>query len=330
MEESNFIKSIDIINFKSILNLHFSPKKYNIFIGEPNVGKSNILEAISMLSPFDGIDKKFQNGIVRYQDLTNLFYNDDTDEEIKISSDKIVSKYNFNNDTNSLEVEIINEKFKIIDHKVSISNANPIFQISAANQYIKKYHFTSVFFDNSKHEKSLIAPNGTNIFKVVNDDEELKNEISSLLVKQNLDFVLYKKEGKFEIEKRSGKYIYKYPYSSIADTYQRYIFYLAAIKSNQNSVIILEEPEVHSFPPIVKDLAEEILMSENNQFFVSTHSPYFLFNFIENCNPDDLNICLTYFEDNQTKVKILSRPELQKIMDYNIDVFFNLESLRNG
>ena len=44
------IKNIAITNFKSIKNLSLKAKKINIFIGEPNTGKSNILEALGFLS----------------------------------------------------------------------------------------------------------------------------------------------------------------------------------------------------------------------------------------------------------------------------------------
>ena len=67
----------EIKNFKSIKDLKLEPKKYNIFIGEPNVGKSNILEAISVLNPFYSANNKFLEGIVRYKSLLNLFFDDD-------------------------------------------------------------------------------------------------------------------------------------------------------------------------------------------------------------------------------------------------------------
>ena len=45
----NFIDNIEIKNFKSIRHQKIEGcKKVNVFIGYPNVGKSNILEAISL------------------------------------------------------------------------------------------------------------------------------------------------------------------------------------------------------------------------------------------------------------------------------------------
>ena len=90
----------------------------------------------------------------------------------------------------------------------------------------------------------------------------------------------------------------------MADTLQRIIFYLAVVETNKDSSIILEEPETHSFPPYTKLLAERIADDASNQYFITTHSPYLLQSIIEKTKLDDLNLCLTYFEDYQTKIKI--------------------------
>lgn len=44
------ISHLAIENFKSIRNLNLSCRKINIFLGEPNTGKSNLLEALGVLS----------------------------------------------------------------------------------------------------------------------------------------------------------------------------------------------------------------------------------------------------------------------------------------
>ena len=65
-------------------------------------------------------------------------------------------------------------------------------------------------------------------------------------------------------EKGAGE-IFLIPFHSIADTLQRMIFYKAAIESNQNSVLIFEEPEAHSYPPYISKITQEIINSEQNQ-----------------------------------------------------------------
>ena len=42
------IKKLHIKNFKSIKELDLNCARVNVFIGEPNTGKSNILEAIGI------------------------------------------------------------------------------------------------------------------------------------------------------------------------------------------------------------------------------------------------------------------------------------------
>jgi AAA15 family ATPase/GTPase len=44
------ITKLDIENYKSIQKLSLSPGRVNLFIGKPASGKSNIIEAISLLS----------------------------------------------------------------------------------------------------------------------------------------------------------------------------------------------------------------------------------------------------------------------------------------
>ena len=102
------------------------------------------------------------------------------------------------------------------------------------------------------------------------------------------------------------------------------IFYFAAIDSNKNSVLILEEPEVHSFPPYTKELAERIVNSTDNQFFITTHSPYLLQHLISNLDNSELNVFITYFEDYHTQIKQLSSEELSKASEFGVDLFYNL------
>lgn len=46
----HMINALTIENFKSIKTLELKPKRINLFVGKPNAGKSNILEALSLFS----------------------------------------------------------------------------------------------------------------------------------------------------------------------------------------------------------------------------------------------------------------------------------------
>ena len=53
------IPNILIKNFKTIKELQFDCKRLNLFIGDANTGKSNILEAFSLLNFHQELSKLF-------------------------------------------------------------------------------------------------------------------------------------------------------------------------------------------------------------------------------------------------------------------------------
>lgn len=82
-----FIDNIEIKNFKSIRHQKIEGcKKINVFIGYPNVGKSNILEALGLFSI-----ENFKDNIeefVRFENSTSLFFNGNIADsaQIKLNS----------------------------------------------------------------------------------------------------------------------------------------------------------------------------------------------------------------------------------------------------
>ena len=85
----NAITTLRIQNFKSIKDVEMKPRRVNIVIGEPNVGKSNILEAMSLLGGmcFDG--EKFMEGQIRCETIRNLFYDNGWSQEITGTGEEV-------------------------------------------------------------------------------------------------------------------------------------------------------------------------------------------------------------------------------------------------
>jgi hypothetical protein len=74
-------------------------------------------------------------------------------------------------------------------------------------------------------------------------------------------------------------------------------------------------------------LAERIVDDMDNQYFITTHSPFIVEKMLERAGTsDDVKIFVTYFEEYQTKVHELTKGEIDQILDYNVDLFFNMES----
>ncbi len=89
----NFIKNLEIKNFKSIKHLSLDCKRVNVFIGKPNVGKSNILEALGLLGWWDfGFKdfhkRKFYEKTIRYKNTAELFYDSSIKDSIRLETNK--------------------------------------------------------------------------------------------------------------------------------------------------------------------------------------------------------------------------------------------------
>jgi len=363
---NNFIKQLEIKNFKSIKHLPKTEcKRVNVFIGKPNVGKSNILEAIGILgAQYSRNTKKFLSEFIRYEEISNLFYDEDLLNKIEVNSNLANAIIRFHtNNINKAELLISNSMvadYILPSSASSLQNGYSMFKeiVEQKEQYfkndkmypfyviinpdgsqniapytiednsfspIKKYNFKDSNLGSNKFPDYLLPPHGDNLFTIIDQNKELRKEIADIFSEYGLNFVGYKKENKFEIEKSIDGYVTKYHYSSIADTFQRLIFYFAALDSNKNSVLILEEPEVHSFPPYTQELSERIIAAKDNQFFITTHSPYLLQNLISNLDSSELNIFVTYFENYETKIKMLSDNELRMASEFSVDLFYRLD-----
>ena len=108
---------------------------------------------------------------------------------------------------------------------------------------------------------------------------KLKEELRTIFNDYGLKYVFDTNSQEIKVmkEKKPGE-IFLIPFHSIADTLQRMIFYKAAIESNSESALVFEKPEAHSYPPFISKVTQDIIQSDRNQFFITTHSPYVVTN----------------------------------------------------
>lgn len=99
----NFIKNLEIKNFKSIKHLTLDCKRVNVFIGKPNVGKSNILEALGLFSSVY-IEENL-NELVRMKKVDDLFFDSFLSNKIEIKlDDKFLLALSFEHEFNGIVV----------------------------------------------------------------------------------------------------------------------------------------------------------------------------------------------------------------------------------
>jgi len=318
------IKSFGIKNFKSIQNLKLDCRRINLFIGEPNTGKSNILEAIGLLSHtyyYTGDFRRF----IRFENMTDLFYDHILENKINIAFDE-----------KALEVTFKDGYFRgnHFDGKAQLSG---IFQYDYGGSgsispppsdfsKFKFYRFTIRKEFLNQQSEFLLSPDGDNLLAVILARKELRALIKQIFGRFGLILVFEPLEGRIKVQKKLEDIIIEFPYSLASETLQRLVFYLAAIYSNQNSILAFEEPEAHAFPYYTKYLAEMIALDRNeNQYFISTHNPYFLLSILEKTPKTEIAIFNTYLENYQTKVKALTEEEMKEVLEKGIDIFFDIE-----
>ena len=155
----------------------------------------------------------------------------------------------------------------------------------------------------------------------------MRQATAALFEPNKQQFVLDMGNETLQTQKNIDGDVYTYPYSLIADTFQRLIFYLAAIESNEGSVLLFEEPEVSSFPPYVTQLAERIaedVEAGRNQYFITTHSPYLLTKLLEKTAIADTAVFVVDYEDYHTIVRMLTDDEVDHLLEHGSSMFWNL------
>jgi AAA15 family ATPase/GTPase len=317
------ISEFEISNFKSIKHLKQQCKRINIFVGEPNSGKSNILESLGLLSfaQFSPYGSKLSD-FIRYLRITNLFYDDNIEEPISLHFGDLSLNLQFQNNRftgnvlfKQVECGNISGDFNKVD--VNYSSLSSTF-------WIKYYRYSTLPVFDRPESDSLLPPNGRNLVSLLLTNRNLRSLTNAIFSRYGLKLVLKPHENQIEIIKQVEDILISYPFQVVSDTLQRVIFYLSAILSNKDSVLVFEEPESHAFPYYTKYLAEIMALDKNNnQYFIATHNPYFLEPIVEKTPLQDLNIFITYFENYQTKLRLLDQAELSDLL--NIDIFSNLD-----
>ncbi|HWB62445.1 MAG TPA: AAA family ATPase [Chitinophagales bacterium] len=355
------ISQVQIRNFKSIKEVDFSCKRINLFIGKPNVGKSNILEALSLFGLGYYYNLDILRSVIRMNYVQELFYRKDIKKPVFINTnigainigfntmdiyyflidpEKKRARENIHTTYSTLKEEEDFFYSQYANQKTDLFNQSPVFysQNNNINNFtlntpfrnfyspIKRYSFrqfphtpTTLYYGHS-----LVVPFGDNIVTVLYSERELLEFFAEIFKSEyGLDLVIKSPENILEVQIREGIVANAIPINLVADTLQRLMFYLTAIKSNTNSILLFEEPETHSFPTYTNMLADNISRSKDNQFFITTHSPYLISTLLDSTPKDDIAIFIATYKDHQTKIHELADHQISELLDYNVDLFYN-------
>jgi hypothetical protein len=319
------IKQLEIKNFKSIKHLKLKCKRVNLFIGEPNTGKSNILEALGFLSH---ICYGNLRDFVRFETMIDLFYdrNLEMNNNINVLIDGRTFEVSFKDGVFHGDYSSIETPFKIRIFNYDYKGGRASTHHKDFSKF-KFYRFFPMQNFPDKRSEFLLPPRGPNLLAVILAHKELRHILMQIFNKFGFEIALRPHEGKIDIQKRlQDNILISLPYYTASDTLQRIVFHLTAIHSNKQSVLIFEEPEAHAFPYYTKYLAERIAVDTNdNQYFISTHNPYFLLSLMEKTPKDEIAVFITNMKNYQTKAKTLSEDDMKEVLEKGIDIFFDVE-----
>ena len=327
------IETLEIRNFKSIKELRLPCKRFNLFVGEPGAGKSNLLEALGLLSFIEArqYDRDIAlDGFVRHEGTANLFYDEDVGENMSVQCDVVEAFLAYQEGQYAGGLACFGAAGGVLRGDYRTITETSLTEIGRRRlPSVKFYRFPQSADFGEALGSFLMPPSGENLPSLLVQNRELRHAVNLPFLPSGLRLGLRPQENKIELVKSIDDIIISYPYSLASDTLQRLTFYTAAILTNKNSSLIFEEPESHSFPNHTKYLAEQVALDENgNQYFIATHNPYFLMALLSKAGRDEIAINIVYYSDYQTRVKTLPPEDLPELFELNI--FSNLERYIEG
>lgn len=272
------IEQLMITNFKSFRGRHgISFKRFNFFTGLEDSGKSNLLEVFGFLSwcanpsPASPPLKDF----VRFRSLKDLFSCGNTKTAIEFVLEggiNLAVKLSFKKDTFYLNVKRkggSRERYAL-DHQ---GRPKDMFPRIPELRKLRFYTFKDLDEFPDQNPSSLLPPSGSNLFSMIASQNEVRTVLNMFLEKRNLKIVLNPHGNVPEIQQLNEKRPFVFPYKLLSDNIKRTLFHLAAIESNRDATLILDDLGT-GVSSCTKDLAEQIASNRTKQYLVTTITEY--------------------------------------------------------
>lgn len=320
---------IEIRNFKSIRDFSVDFKKILLVIGEPNTGKTNVLDALTLLGkPVDPFVTRCRylldaqpDGSFGYSfhvQLDSTYLRSESDG----TTFKIFSATNEHSVNEALFTGLFTD-----NHNMPIAN----------NPQILRFEFDTVkSVQGGVHASSgsnhfvVNTPYGSNIPLIYANNQDFRDIANSIVSNYNISLLYRAADRSLEIMTSKHGITATFPWSSLSETLRRRVFYSCILSTVKDSVILLDEPDIKSFAPHVKQLAEDIVKSRNNNRFVITaHDSVFIESIIESAAVGDVTLVVALHGNDGPEFTTLTGNQLQEVLNYAGSIPFNLELIKD-
>lgn len=317
------LKSIQIKNFKGFKNLSFEcNQNFNVVIGENNIGKSTIFEALLIWeSCFNRIinAKKTNfykadggNTYIPFGDLTFIRLIDDTDLFYEAPNQaRITVNIKDKQNVFALTFELSKPKsisnsylrFKTVNHKefekfaaflknqqIKLDEAIFIYQTKPVSNILSKEPFmnTGQVLKKISIGKSGEVLRNKIIKKKSVNRTRLENQISKVL-NQEISFLCanekrFQKDEYIDLKVSNGFKKIDIHLQGSGFLQVAEIFSTIDYLENSINILLIDEPDSHIHAKLQRKLLQELRLIENTQTFVISHND----TFVSELNPDEL------------------------------------------
>jgi predicted ATPase len=320
------IQTLTIERFKSIRSLTIDCSKVNVLIGAPDTGKTNVLETLHLVSRLGwslGIDSSLR--LNPQLGFDPLFYRQFFDSPIRIvfggAPDVDLTISIRGGPDRTLQVH---EK-----HGAWSLHFGDSAHIPRVDQ-VRFYSYTQS--ENWQYAASaqqgtevIQPPQGSNLIYIARHNSkvyELLKELTSPAWKVRFD----QATKTLRLSEVREDEILDYNLDLLSDSIKRFFFYASVVLTSKDAILVFDEPEVYAFPPYPKRLGEMIAGDQSNQFFLTTHNPYFLSALVEKTPSDQLAVFVSdRDEDGATRLTRLKPVQVSEVIEQGASVFFNLD-----
>ncbi|HBJ85908.1 MAG TPA: hypothetical protein DDZ88_18975 [Verrucomicrobiales bacterium] len=322
------IHKLSIRNFKSIRELDLDCRRVNVFIGEPNAGKTNVLEALGLWCP--GVHHQLHS-VYRAEFVSELFFDQNTSEAIEVGlDDKVLTlvKAERGARLGFLTPSLVESGMIVvayIEENLDVPTCDPSAIIKSA-PIICYFLYNPVFTLDDAISSSLSPPFGSNLASLLANNRSARQTAADYFCDSRYRLTVDVGKRQLAMSREEDGALVSFPYAATSETLRRMIFYRLALETSRKCILAFDEPEANSYPPYTKILAESIAKDEQeNQFFLTTHSPYMLTSIIGKTPASELNVFVCRLEGSETKVYPMNEDQRMELMEMDMSAFFNLD-----